>query len=54
MRVGVRDESAADQPIFGSIMVWHCILKIFCSTYICIYNKIYLIYFDSIEYCEYL
>ena len=32
---------AADQAIFGSVMVWYCVLKLFCSAYICIYNKFY-------------
>ena len=40
--------------MFGSVTVWHGVLKLFCLAYICIYNKFYLIYFISIQYPEYL
>ena len=57
MGMGVRDDSAADQAIFGSITVWHCVLKIFCPAYICIYNKFYqkstLILLNTVSICKY-
>ena len=50
-----KDVHVADRAIFGSVMVWHHVLKLFCSTYICIYNKstlIYLFLFNTLSTCK--
>jgi hypothetical protein len=51
--ISSKDVHAAERAIFGSITVWHHVLKLFCSTYICIYNKSNLFLFNTLSTCKY-